>query len=36
MKRLDIPHEYRDEKKSPHTWHSGWVVYGVTWLMAGK
>jgi hypothetical protein len=36
MKRLDIAHAYRDEKKSPHTWHSGWVESGVTWLMAGR
>jgi Putative esterase len=36
MKRLDIPHEYRDQKKSPHDWHSGWVEGGVTWLMTGK
>lgn len=36
MKRLDIPHEYRDEKKSPHTWHSGWVEPGVRWLVTRK
>jgi S-formylglutathione hydrolase FrmB len=33
MKRLDITHEYRDDKKSPHTWHSGWVEGAVTWLV---
>ncbi|MBM3995434.1 MAG: hypothetical protein FJ303_14965 [Planctomycetes bacterium] len=33
MKRLDIAHEYRDEKKSPHTWHSGWVEPAVQWLV---
>ncbi|HZZ79560.1 MAG TPA: alpha/beta hydrolase-fold protein [Gemmataceae bacterium] len=37
MQRLGIPHEYRDEKKSPHTWHSGWVKPGVAWLVgSGK
>lgn len=36
MKRLDIAHEYRDEKKTPHTWHSGWVADGVKWLATGK
>jgi hypothetical protein len=36
MKRLGIAHEYRDAKKSSHTWHSGWVVDGVTWLMTGR
>ncbi|MSQ94804.1 MAG: hypothetical protein EXR98_09650 [Gemmataceae bacterium] len=36
MKRLGIAHEYRDEKKSPHTWHSGWVADGVKWLATGK
>jgi predicted esterase len=36
MTKLGIPHEYRDEKKSPHTWHSGWVEAGATWLMTGK
>ena len=32
MKRLEIAHDYRDEKTSPHTWHSGWVADGVKWL----
>jgi hypothetical protein len=36
MNRLDIPHEYRDLKKSPHTWHSGWVEPAATWLATGK
>ncbi len=36
MQRLAIPHEYRDEKRSPHAWHSGWVEPGVTWLITGK
>jgi hypothetical protein len=36
MQRLGIPHEYRDEKKSPHTWQSGWVEPGVAWLVSGK
>lgn len=36
MKRLGIAHEYRDEKKSPHTWHSGWVADGVKWLATGR
>jgi hypothetical protein len=36
MKKLDIAHEYRDEKRSPHTWHSGWVEPGMRWLVAGK
>ncbi len=36
MKRLDIAHEYRDEKKSPHTWHSGWVEPGMRWLATEK
>jgi hypothetical protein len=35
MQRLDIAHEYRDAKKSPHTWHSGWVESGVAWLVSG-
>lgn len=33
MKRLGIAHEYRDVKKTPHTWHSGWVVEAVQWLI---
>jgi hypothetical protein len=36
MQRLDIAHEYRDEKKTPHTWHSGWVAPGMKWLATGK
>ena len=36
MQRLDIAHEYRDEKKTPHTWHSGWVEPGLRWLATGK
>src|SRR4029078_3098452 len=36
MQRLDIGHEYRDEKRPPHTWHSGWVEPGVRWLVTGK
>lgn len=36
MKRLGIPHVYRDEKKTPHTWHSGWVEPGMRWLVTGK
>lgn len=36
MKRLDIPHLYRDEKMSPHTWHSGWVEPAMRWLLTGK
>jgi hypothetical protein len=36
LQRLDIPHEYRDEKKGQHNWHSGWVAEGVSWLMTGK
>jgi hypothetical protein len=32
MDRLGIAHEYRDEKKSPHMWHSGWVADGMAWL----
>ncbi len=36
MKRHDIPHLYRDEKMSPHTWHSGWVEPGMRWLVTGK
>lgn len=36
MDRLGIAHEYRDEKKSPHTWHSGWVEPGMSWLVTGK
>lgn len=35
MKRLSIAHEYRDDKKTPHTWHSGWVVEAVQWLVLG-
>lgn len=33
LDKLGIAHEYRDEKKSPHTWHSGWVESGMTWLV---
>ncbi len=36
MKKHGIAHEYRDEKKSPHTWHSGWVADGVKWLATGR
>jgi len=36
MNKLGIAHEYRDEKKTPHTWHSGWVEGGVKWLATGK
>ena len=36
MNRLGIAHEYRDEKMSPHTWHSGWVEPGMRWLVTGK
>ncbi len=36
LNRLGIAHEYRDEKKSPHTWHSGWVEDGVRWLTISK
>lgn len=36
MKKLAIANVYRDEKKSPHTWHSGWVEGGVRWLVTGK
>ncbi|MBI2803759.1 MAG: hypothetical protein HYX68_02090 [Planctomycetes bacterium] len=36
MKSLGIPHEYRDEKKTPHTWHAGWVADGVKWLATGR
>jgi putative esterase len=34
MQRLGIAHEFRDEKKSPHTWHSGWVEPSVRWLVS--
>jgi hypothetical protein len=36
MQRLGIPHEYRDEKTMPHSWHSGWVKDGVRWLATGR
>jgi hypothetical protein len=36
MTKLGIPHVYRDEKKTPHTWHSGWTAAGVQWLATGK
>ena len=36
MDRLSIPHEYRDEKMPPHTWHSGWVEPGMRWLVQEK
>ena len=36
MKKLGIAHEFRDEKKTPHTWHSGWVADGMNWLATGK
>ena len=36
MQRLGITHENRDEKKTPHVWHSGWVADGVKWLATGK
>jgi S-formylglutathione hydrolase FrmB len=32
MQKLDIAHDYRDEKKTPHTWHSGWVADSIQWL----
>jgi hypothetical protein len=36
MTKLGIAHEYRDEKKTPHTWHAGWVADGMKWLATGK
>ncbi len=36
MDRLEIAHAYRDEKTTPHTWHSGWVADGVKWLATGQ
>jgi hypothetical protein len=36
MKRFEIAHEYRDDKKTPHMWHAGWVADGVKWLATGK
>jgi hypothetical protein len=36
MMQLGIPHEFRDEKTTPHTWHSGWVADSVRWLATGK
>ncbi len=35
LDRLHIPHEYRPERRQPHSWHSGWVADGVRWLAAG-
>lgn len=32
LERLKIPHAYRDEKSSPHDWHSGWVEWSMGWL----
>ena len=33
MGRLKIPHEYRDEKKSKHTWDAGWIEDAVKFLV---
>jgi hypothetical protein len=35
MKKLGIPHEYRDGPKRKHEWHSGWVEEAVELLLKG-
>jgi len=32
MLELGIPHGNRDEKQTPHDWHSGWVPRSFDWL----
>jgi len=33
MERLQVPHEYRDEKKPRHTWDAGWIEDAVNFLV---
>lgn len=34
LKKLAIPHEYRDGPKRSHDWHSGWIEEAMTLLLA--